>query len=121
MSQKTINWNQASERGLIARINTEILHPLGLAMIRNPENGVSPGLIVADGAEPFAYAQGYEASGEELFTFLMIAGTSDALGEWVSFTTDAMTGPDPETPEEARALFAELLRRAKSDGVYPLK
>lgn len=27
-----INWNQASEMGLIERINTEILHPLGLAI-----------------------------------------------------------------------------------------
>lgn len=57
----------------------------------------------------------------ELFDFLMVAGTSDTLGEWVSFTTDAMTGPEPKTPEEAQALFAELLGRAKSDGVYPLK
>lgn len=47
---KTINWNQASELGLIFRINREILHPLGLAMTRNPENGSSEMLLVsADG------------------------------------------------------------------------
>ncbi|MFG0835478.1 hypothetical protein ACF8OI_18400 [Aeromonas bivalvium] len=45
---KTINWNQASELGLIVRINREILHPLGLAMSRNPENGASEMLLVSD-------------------------------------------------------------------------
>ncbi|MBJ7581617.1 hypothetical protein JHD42_10915 [Aeromonas veronii] len=45
---KTINWNQAGELGLIVRINREILHPLGLAMSRNPENGASEMLLVSD-------------------------------------------------------------------------
>ena len=45
---KTINWNQASELGLVVRINREILHPLGLAMTRNPENGASEMLLVSD-------------------------------------------------------------------------
>ena len=45
---KTIDWNQASEMGLIERINREVLHPLGLAMTRNPENGKSESLLVAD-------------------------------------------------------------------------
>ncbi|MCE9969338.1 hypothetical protein LZ620_10050 [Aeromonas salmonicida] len=44
---KHINWNQVSELGLIVRINREILHPLGLAMTRNPENGVSEMLMVS--------------------------------------------------------------------------
>lgn len=44
---KRINWNQASELGLIVRINREILHPLGLAMCRNPENGASDMLLVS--------------------------------------------------------------------------
>lgn len=45
---KTINWNQMSELGLIERINREILHPLGLAISRNPENGCSEAIFVAD-------------------------------------------------------------------------
>lgn len=45
---KTIDWNQASQLGLIARINHEILHPLGLAMTRNPDTGASESLLVAD-------------------------------------------------------------------------
>lgn len=45
---KTIDWNKASELGLIQRINKEILHPLGLAMSRNPETGVSENLLIAD-------------------------------------------------------------------------
>lgn len=44
---KHINWNQASELGLIVCINREILHPLGLAMGRNPENGASEMLLVS--------------------------------------------------------------------------
>lgn len=46
--QATIDWNEASNRGLIVRINTEILHPLGLAMCRNVEDGTSPYLLVSD-------------------------------------------------------------------------
>lgn len=38
---KSIDWNQMAKLGLIIRINKEILHPLGLAMNRNPETGVS--------------------------------------------------------------------------------
>lgn len=34
---KTINWSQASELGLIVRINREILHTLGLSMSRDPK------------------------------------------------------------------------------------
>jgi len=45
---KIIDWNKASELGLIERINREILHPLGLAMSRNPETGVSESLMIAD-------------------------------------------------------------------------
>lgn len=45
---KTINWNQASELGLVERINREILHPLGLAMARDPATGSSDIILVAD-------------------------------------------------------------------------
>ena len=45
---KTINWNQLSELGLMQRINAEILHPLGLAISRNQENGHSESILIAD-------------------------------------------------------------------------
>jgi hypothetical protein len=45
---KTIDWNQLSELGLQERINREILHPLGLAVMRNPEDGTSSGALIAD-------------------------------------------------------------------------
>jgi hypothetical protein len=45
---KTIDWNQASELGLVERINSEILHPLGLAMCRDVDTGASPSLLIAD-------------------------------------------------------------------------
>jgi len=44
----TLNWNQMSELGLIERINTEILHPLGLAMSRNVENGFSEEILISE-------------------------------------------------------------------------
>lgn len=45
---KSINWNAVSELGLMERINREILHPLGLAMTRNPETGFSEGVLISD-------------------------------------------------------------------------
>lgn len=48
---KTIDWNQMSELGLIEKINTEILHPLGLAISRNPETGVSAAILISDEGE----------------------------------------------------------------------
>ena len=45
---KTIDWNKASELGLVEKINREVLHPLGLAMTRNPETGASESILIAD-------------------------------------------------------------------------
>lgn len=45
---KKIDWNTASDLGLIERINREVLHPLGLAVCRDPDTGSSPHLLVAD-------------------------------------------------------------------------
>jgi hypothetical protein len=51
---KVIDWNELSRRGLLMRINREIMHPLGLAICRIPETGVSPRAIVSpDG--PFVF------------------------------------------------------------------
>jgi hypothetical protein len=53
---ETIDWNEISRRGLLVRINREIMHPLGLAICRVPETGISLGAIVSpDGA--FIYAE----------------------------------------------------------------
>lgn len=54
---KRLDWNEASRQGLVERINTEILHPLGLAMCRTPEDGMSPGLLIAEDGK-WEYAQG---------------------------------------------------------------
>ncbi|WP_312477995.1 DUF7415 domain-containing protein [Stutzerimonas nitrititolerans] len=51
---ETIDWNEISRRGLLERINREIMHPLGLAVCRVVETGVSPGALVSD-AGPFVY------------------------------------------------------------------
>jgi hypothetical protein len=47
-NQVAINWNEISDLGLLQRINKEVMHPLGLAIYRNPEDGNSPGALVAD-------------------------------------------------------------------------
>ncbi len=45
---KNIDWNKMSELGLMERINREILHPLGLAMTRNVETGISESVLISD-------------------------------------------------------------------------
>lgn len=45
---KSIDWNKMSELGLIYRINKEILHPLGLAVSRTVETGLSEKILIAD-------------------------------------------------------------------------
>ena len=42
-----IDWNELSKRGLIVRINREILHPIGLAIFRDPNTGLSGGALVS--------------------------------------------------------------------------
>lgn len=41
-----IDWTEISRRGLLRRINEEIMHPLGLAVYRD-EFGVSGGALVS--------------------------------------------------------------------------
>lgn len=58
---ETIDWNEISRRGLLMRINREIMHPLGLAICRVPETGTSPGALVSDDG-PFVYADSIDQS-----------------------------------------------------------
>lgn len=44
---KMIDWNTASELGLIVEINRRFLHPLGLAIVRDGDSGNSPCLSVS--------------------------------------------------------------------------
>lgn len=55
-TSKIIDWNEISDRGLLVRINREIMHPLGLAVARDPATGQSPGAVVSDEG-PFVYAE----------------------------------------------------------------
>ncbi|WP_425456731.1 DUF7415 domain-containing protein [Brenneria rubrifaciens] len=43
-----IDWNEISARGLLQTINEELLHPLGLAVFRDPETGVSAGALISN-------------------------------------------------------------------------
>ena len=57
MKTKVIDWNDALEMGLIARINKQVLHPLGLSMSLNPDNGASEWIALSDDGA-FIYANG---------------------------------------------------------------
>lgn len=54
-----LDWNEASQLGLMVQINRDILHPLGLAIVRYPSDGSSPGLAIAEDGV-FEYAPGIE-------------------------------------------------------------
>ncbi|MCF6442337.1 hypothetical protein L1077_23195 [Pseudoalteromonas luteoviolacea] len=45
---KVLDWNELAELGLLAKINKEILHPLGLAAVRDSTTGQSAGALVSD-------------------------------------------------------------------------
>lgn len=45
---KTIDWNDMSNLGLIQHLNEQILHPIGLAISRDPITGISEKVIVAE-------------------------------------------------------------------------
>lgn len=62
---KLIDWNELSRRGLLVRINREILHPLGLAVCRDPETGKSPGAVVSDDG-PFCYPEDPQVTAAEV-------------------------------------------------------
>ncbi|EPE6073673.1 DUF7415 domain-containing protein [Enterobacter hormaechei] len=42
-----MSWNELSARGLLVRINKEILHPVGLAVFRDHKTGISQGALIA--------------------------------------------------------------------------
>lgn len=42
-----IDWNELSKRGLLVRINQEIMHPIGLAIFRDQETGESGGALIS--------------------------------------------------------------------------
>lgn len=42
-----IDWNELSQRGLLVRINQEIMHPIGLAIFRDQETGRSGGALIS--------------------------------------------------------------------------
>ena len=46
-----VDFNQLSNWGLIYKINKEILHPLGLALTRNPKDGTSEGCVVDESGD----------------------------------------------------------------------
>ncbi|WP_436859591.1 DUF7415 domain-containing protein [Citrobacter tructae] len=57
-----LDWNQLSALGLIVRVNKEILHPMGLALFRDPESGVSDGALIAPDGK-WHYADDIEKGG----------------------------------------------------------
>lgn len=62
-NHQVIDWNEISRRGLLERINREIMHPLGLAVCREVETGNSPGALVSDDG-PWIYPDQADSGGE---------------------------------------------------------
>lgn len=58
-----VDWNELSRRGLLERINREILHPIGLAVFRDPNTGQSGGALISpDGVWEYGRAGLYFAT-----------------------------------------------------------
>lgn len=77
---KYIDWNDASAIGLIALVNSKVLHELGLAICRDPSSGTSIGLIVADDGV-FKYGDGVDLS-------CLTKSKDEIYGEAVSLQKD---------------------------------
>jgi len=64
----TLSWNELSDMGLLERINREVFNPLGLAVFRDVDSGLSGGAVVGEFAwtEPQPTPSStWRASGEE--------------------------------------------------------
>jgi len=82
-----IDWEQMSQFGLIYEINRKVLHPLGLAMTRSPENGTSEYVIIADDLE-FEYNQTTSSFNEERL--------QEFLSDRVKILNDIIQEQDPK-------------------------
>ena len=64
-----MDFNEMSSKGLIYKINKEVLHPLGLALMRDADTGTSDGCIIApDGIWEYSQEQ-IERNEEKLKKF----------------------------------------------------
>ncbi|HGK7310691.1 TPA: hypothetical protein ACJ51G_000661 [Aeromonas hydrophila subsp. hydrophila] len=86
---KCINWNQASELGLIVRINREILHPLGLSMSRDPK-GQKHSFVVFGIQAPEADSSKPSMQHIEMLAAALVAQAQELRdcgpAEWSSFS-----------------------------------
>lgn len=57
-NKPTLNWNDMSDLGLLYAINKLVLHPIGLAVARDPDTGESVILKAKDGF--FEYGEGVD-------------------------------------------------------------
>jgi hypothetical protein len=57
-NKPTLNWNDMSDLGLLYAINKLVLHPIGLAVARDPDTGESVILKAKDGV--FEYGEGVD-------------------------------------------------------------
>lgn len=59
----TVDFKALSDAGLLWKINHDILHPLGLALSREPD-GTSKGAVVAENGERWEYPKESNARGK---------------------------------------------------------
>ncbi|MBT9186374.1 hypothetical protein ILP31_20020 [Pectobacterium punjabense] len=125
---QSIDWNEISRRGLLVRINSEIMHPIGLAIFRDPDSGQSGGALVADDGV-WQYEQNFLASvaarsamnnAEKAQTLAAeIAeqerGKADLAELVLSEVSDFFAGiGQPGAPETAEEMQAALMARVES-------
>lgn len=108
---KRIDWNEASRQGLVERINTEILHPLGLAMFRTPENGVSPGLLIAEDGK-WEYAPGTPG------ILPTVTAERDALQERLNVTDQKVDDLTTENAALCQAVKRSAMRIKELDLMF---
>lgn len=92
-----IDWNEISRRGLLERINREIMHPLGLAVARHVDTGASPGALVAPDGQQWAYAHAYSVKevADESVPAADVIGVTDADKAWANMHDPVTLEPKP--------------------------
>ncbi|WP_249648451.1 DUF7415 domain-containing protein [Pectobacterium carotovorum] len=125
---QSIDWNEISRRGLLVRINSEIMHPIGLAIFRDPDSGQSGGALVADDGV-WQYEQNFLASvtassamenaekAQTLATEIaeQERDKADLTQLVLSEISDFFAGiSQPGAPETAEEMQAALMERVKA-------
>lgn len=101
----SIDWKVMAELGLLARINHEILHPLGYSAFYVVDTGVSPGALVSESG-------GWEFTPEQLMKSSSLPPPSDTLWRLLTngYSYEYIQQLNEESAGEARLLIDRAIR-----------